>query len=47
MLGTSTPIGEFPGTLHALLVLLSYMAVMGAVAFWHFQRRDIRGADGV
>ena len=46
MLGTSTPIGEFPGMLHAFFVLLVYMAVLGGLAFWNFQRKDIAGAGG-
>ena len=35
-----------PGTLHAFLVLLAYILVLGAVAFWLFLRRDIAGAKG-
>ena len=46
MFFTSTPIGEFPGMLHAFLVLLGYMAVLGGLAFWRFQRKDIGGASG-
>ena len=33
--------------IHAILVLLGYMAVLGGLAFWHFQRMDIGGASGV
>ena len=43
---TSTPIGDFPGMLHAFLVLMTYMAVLGGLALWAFQRRDIGGATG-
>jgi len=35
-----------PGTLHASLVLAAYTVVLGAVAFWLFQRRDVAGASG-
>ena len=45
-LGTSTPIGEFPGMSHAFVVLLAYIAAMGGLAFWAFQRKDIGGATG-
>ena len=39
-------IGDPPGTLHAFLVLLIYVVVLGGVATWLFQRRDIAGARG-
>ena len=32
-----------PGTLHAFLVMLVYTLVLGAAAFWLFQRRDVAG----
>ncbi len=35
-----------PGTLHAFLVLLIYVVVLGGVATWLFQRRDIAGERG-
>ena len=35
-----------PGTLHAFLVLTAYIVIIGAVAFWLFQRRDVTGARG-
>lgn len=38
--------GEFPGELHAFLVLVVYIAVLGAIAFWVFRRRDVAGASG-
>lgn len=34
------------GALHAFLVLAAYTLVLGAAAFWLFQRRDITGAKG-
>ncbi len=37
---------EPPGTLHAFLVILVYLVVMGAATFWLFQRRDVSGAKG-
>lgn len=37
----------YPGILHASLVLAAYTVVLGAVAFWLFQRRDVAGASGV
>ena len=40
------PAGDLPGTLHAFLVLLAYILVLGAATFWLFQRRDISGAKG-
>jgi ABC-type transport system involved in multi-copper enzyme maturation permease subunit len=38
--------GEFPGGLHAFLVLVVYIVVLGAIAFRVFQRRDVAGASG-
>ena len=38
--------GDLPGTLHAFVTLLVYMAVLGAAATWLFLRRDIAGARG-
>ena len=35
-----------PSTLHAFLVILVYTLVLGAAAFWLFQRRDISGEKG-
>ena len=31
---------------HAFVVLLAYIAAMGGLAFWAFQRKDIGGATG-
>ena len=39
-------INDLPGALHAFLVLLAYVVVLGGAAFWLFQRRDIAGARG-
>ena len=39
-------ISDPPGTLHAFLVLLVYVVVLGGVATWLFQRKDIAGAKG-
>ena len=45
-LGTSTPVGDFPGLLHAFLVLAAYVIAMSGLTFWVFQRRDVGGASG-
>ena len=37
---------DLPGTLHAFIVLLAYMVVLGGATLWLFQRRDISGARG-
>ena len=44
--GTLFPVSDPPGVLHAFLVLLAYIVVLGAAAFWLFQRRDVAGARG-
>ena len=44
--GTLFPVSDPPGALHAFLVLLAYIVVLGAAAFWLFQRRDVAGARG-
>lgn len=46
MIGTSTPIGEFPDALHAFLVLAAYIMALGGLAFWRFQRKDVGGPSG-
>ncbi len=38
--GTATG-GELPSQLHAALVLLVYILVLGGLGLWLFQRRDI------
>ena len=44
--GSLFPVSDPPGALHAFLVLLAYIVVLGAAAFWLFQRRDVAGARG-
>ena len=44
--GSLFPVSDPPGALHAFLVLLAYIVVLGATAFWLFQRRDVAGARG-
>ncbi len=44
--GSLFPVSDPPGELHAFLVLLAYIIVLGAAAFWLFQRRDVAGARG-
>jgi len=43
--------GGFPGTVlpdqtHATIVLAAYTLVLGGIAFWLFERRDVQGATG-
>lgn len=49
-LGTSVPqvvgFGGRPDTVHALLVLMGYIVVVGAATFWLFRRKDVAGATG-
>ena len=49
-LGTSVPqVDGFGGrldTVHALLVLMGYILVVGAATFWLFRRKDVAGATG-
>ncbi len=40
------PPSDLPSNLHAFLVLLAYVVVLGGAAFWLFQRRDVTGARG-
>ena len=44
--GALFSVSDPPGALHAFLVLLAYIVVLGAAAFWLFQRRDVAGARG-
>ncbi len=44
--GSLFPVSDPPGALHAFLVLLAYIVVLGAAAFWLFRRRDVAGARG-
>ena len=43
--GDMPPVDE-PSALRSFLVILCYAVVLGAAAFWMFQRRDITGARG-
>ena len=44
--GSLFNIAEMPSQLHAFIVLLAYVVVLGGAAFWLFLRRDIAGARG-
>lgn len=46
ILGGGVGLGEFPDGLHAFLVLGAYILVLGGLAFWLFQKRDVQGASG-
>jgi len=35
-----------PDQTHAIIVLAVYTLVLGGVAFWLFERRDVQGATG-
>ena len=39
-------VSDLPGTLHAFVTLLVYMAVLGGAATWLILRRDVAGARG-
>ena len=38
--------GALPDQTHAILVLAIYTMVLGGIAFWLFERRDVQGATG-
>ena len=38
--------GALPDQTHALVVLAFYTLVLGGIAFWLFERRDVQGATG-
>ena len=40
------PLQDLPSQLHAFLVLTAYIVIIGTVAFWLFQHKDIAGARG-
>ena len=40
------PLQDLPSQLHAFLVLTAYIVIIGTVAFWLFQHKDIAGAKG-
>ena len=44
--GSMFPISHPSSQLHAFLVITGYIIVLGAAAFWLFQRKDIAGARG-
>ena len=37
---------KYPSDLHAFLVQLAYILILGGLAFWLFQRRDVTGPSG-
>jgi len=37
---------DYPGDVHAFLVQLVYIVVLGGLAFWPFHRRDVTGPSG-
>ena len=43
--GPPGPIGP-PDALHGALVMLAYTVILGGIALWQFQRRDVAGAKG-
>jgi len=45
VLGGVTGLGNFPGALHAFLVMVVYIVVLGGLAFWILRRRDITGGS--
>ena len=44
--GSMFPVSHPSSQLHAFLVITGYSIVLGAAAFWLFQRKDIAGARG-
>ena len=45
-LGGAIGIARYPGELHAFLIQVAYMLVLGSLAFWLFHKRDIAGPSG-
>ncbi len=39
-------VGALPDPLPAAMVMLGYIVILGGLAFWQFQRRDVAGAKG-
>jgi ABC-type transport system involved in multi-copper enzyme maturation permease subunit len=37
---------DYPGDVHAFLVQLAYIVILGGLAFWLFHRRDVTGPSG-
>ena len=44
--GGGLPTGTLPDETHAAVLLITYTLVLGAIAFWTFERRDVAGATG-
>ena len=44
--GAMFPLSDPSSQLHAFFVVAAYIIVLGAAAFWLFQRKDIAGARG-
>ena len=44
--GGGIPTGTLPDETHAAVLLIVYTVVLGAIAFWTFERRDVAGATG-
>ncbi len=44
--GSMFPVSHPSSQLHAFLVITAYIIIIGVVAFWLFQRKDIAGARG-
>ena len=45
-LGGAIGVASYPSELHAFLIQVAYMLVLGSLAFWLFHRRDITGPSG-
>ncbi|NNL71160.1 MAG: hypothetical protein HKO70_14505, partial [Acidimicrobiia bacterium] len=37
---------EYPGDVHAFLIQAAFGVVLGGLAFWLFERRDVAGPSG-
>ena len=44
--GAMFPLSDPSSQLHAFFVVMAYIIILGAAAFWLFQRKDITGARG-
>ena len=44
--GAMFPVNDPSSQLHAFFVITAYTIILGAAAFWLFQRKDIAGARG-
>ncbi len=44
--GAMFPLSDPSSQLHAFFVVMAYIIILGAAAFWLFQRKDIAGARG-